>query len=155
MNKISLRGKHAISMDDKGRMAIPARYRTLLSEWCDSALVATVDTTEKCILIYPLPEWEVLQEKIEQLSSMNAASRRIQRMLIGYASDLEADSNGRVLLPAALREFAVLGKKLVLIGQGKKFELWDEQQWNEREAAWLSEDMDLADLPDELQQLSL
>jgi len=155
LKKISLRGVHALSMDAKGRMAIPARYRTVLSEWCDSLLVATIDTTEKCILIYPLPEWEVIQEKIEKLSSFNASSRRIQRLLIGHATDLEVDANGRVLLPSVLRDYAELDKKLVLIGQGKKFELWDEALWNDRRNNWLEEDVDLDSLPEDLMQLSL
>lgn len=155
MKKISLRGVHALSMDAKGRMAIPARYRSVLAGWCDSLLVATIDTTEKCILIYPLPEWEVIQEKIEKLSSFNASSRRIQRLLIGHATDLEVDTNGRVLLPSILREYAELDKKLVLIGQGKKFELWDETRWNDRRNNWLEDDIDLDDLPEDLMQLSL
>lgn len=155
LKKISLRGVHALSMDAKGRMAIPARYRTVLADWCDSMLVATIDTSEKCILIYPLPEWEVIQEKIEALSSFNVKTRKIQRLLIGHATDLEIDANGRVLLPSILRDFAVLGKKVVLIGQGKKFELWDEQTWNDRRDSWLDEDVDLDDLPADLMQLSL
>lgn len=155
MKKISLRGVHALSMDAKGRMAVPARYRTVLADWCESMLVATIDTSEKCILIYPLPEWEVIQEKIEALSSFNAKTRKIQRLLIGHATDLEVDTNGRVLLPSALREFAMLDKKVVLIGQGKKFELWDEQVWNDRRDSWLDEDVDLDDLPADLMQLSL
>lgn len=142
-------------MDAKGRMAVPARYRTVLADWCESMLVATIDTSEKCILIYPLPEWEVIQEKIEALSSFNAKTRKIQRLLIGHATDLEVDTNGRVLLPSALREFAMLDKKVVLIGQGKKFELWDEQVWNDRRDSWLDEDVDLDDLPADLMQLSL
>lgn len=153
--RISLRGVHALSMDAKGRIAVPVRYRTLLSDWCDSVLVATIDTSERCLLIYPLPEWEIIQEKIEALPSFNAESRKIQRLLIGHATDLEIDGNGRVLLPAALREYASLDKKLVLIGQGKKFELWDETTWNDRRDSWLDDDVDLDNLPEGLMQLSL
>lgn len=142
-------------MDAKGRIAVPVRYRTLLSDWCDSVLVATIDTSERCLLIYPLPEWEIIQEKIEALPSFNAESRKIQRLLIGHATDLEIDGNGRVLLPAALREYASLDKKLVLIGQGKKFELWDETTWNDRRDSWLDDDVDLDNLPEGLMQLSL
>lgn len=150
------RGISAINMDAKGRLAVPARYRTLLHDTYDSQLVATIDTEESCLLIYPTSEWEMIQEKIESLPSFNQTARRIQRLLIGYATDLEMDGNGRVLFPNLLREYAGLQKKVMLIGQGKKFELWDETQWNERRDAWLQEDLKQGlELPTELQSLSL
>jgi MraZ protein len=102
-------------------------------------LIVTIDTEQPCLLIYPLPEWELIEAKIEALPSFNPTTRRIQRLLIGHATEVEVDGNGRLLLSNPLREYAQLGKKVVLIGQGKKFELWDEALWNQRMEFWLSE----------------
>jgi MraZ protein len=96
----------------------------------------------------------LIEEKIEDLPSFIPATRRIQRMLIGHATEVEVDGAGRMLLPNPLREFAGLGKKVVLIGQGKKFELWDEAVWNERMDTWMNEPSEgLA--PDALAELTL
>ncbi|MBL4795731.1 MAG: division/cell wall cluster transcriptional repressor MraZ [Pseudomonadales bacterium] len=143
-------------MDTKGRMALPTRYRELVQNHCEGQMVVTIDTEEQCLLLYPLAEWELIEKKIEALPSFNRAARRIQRLLIGHATDLEIDGNGRILLPAKLREYAVLEKKLVLIGQGKKFEIWSEDKWEEKRVIWLKEEAEGNDqLPDELQSLSL
>jgi MraZ protein len=148
------RGASNLSLDAKGRIVLPARYRERLLEICQSQLIITIDTQQPCLLIYPLPEWELIEEKIEALPSFNPATRRIQRLLIGHATEVEVDGNGRMLLATPLRDYAKLGKKVVLIGQGKKFELWDEQCWNERMGTWLSETGD-ADTPDALTELTL
>lgn len=149
------RGVSSINMDGKGRMAFPTRYRERLMEQCDGNLVITIDTEERCLLIYPLPEWEEIERKIEALPSFNRAARRIQRLLIGHATDLELDGSGRVLLPAPLREYAGLDKKLMLIGQGKKFELWSEEQWDRCRDEYLDEGSDADALPEEMMNLSL
>ena len=133
---------------------LPARYRERLIEICQSQLVVTIDTDQPCLLIYPLPEWESIEEKIEALPSFNPTTRRIQRLLIGHATEVEVDANGRMLLSNPLREYARLGKKVVLIGQGKKFELWDEVLWNERMESWLGDDAG-DDMPDALAELTL
>ncbi len=133
---------------------LPARYRERLVEICDSQLVITIDTEQPCLLIYPLNEWESIEEKIESLPSFNPVARRIQRLLIGHATDVEVDNNGRMLLSNPLREYAQLGKKVVLIGQGKKFELWDEVVWGQRMEEWLA-DKTGGDLPEALAELIL
>lgn len=133
---------------------LPARYRERLVEICDSQLVITIDTEQPCLLIYPLNEWESIEEKIESLPSFNPIARRIQRLLIGHATDVEVDNNGRMLLSNPLREYAQLGKKVVLIGQGKKFELWDEVVWGQRMEEWLA-DKTGSDLPEALAELTL
>ena len=133
---------------------LPARYRERLLEICQSQLVVTIDTDQPCLLIYPLPEWEAIEEKIEALPSFNPTTRRIQRLLIGHATEVEVDANGRMLLSTPLREYARLGKKVVLIGQGKKFELWDEALWNERMEAWLG-DSGGDEMPGALAELTL
>ena len=148
------RGVSNLSLDAKGRIVLPARYRERLLEICQSQLIVTIDTEQPCLLIYPLPEWELIEEKIEDLPSFNPATRRIQRLLIGHATEVEVDGNGRMLLSNPLREYAQLGKKVVLIGQGKKFELWDEAVWNERMQTWLHESAD-ATTPAALEELTL
>ena len=120
------RGAATINIDVKGRMAMPVRFRDLFIGEVDPSinpqLVVTIDTEEPCLLIYPLLEWDLIQKKLEQLPSFNPTARRIQRLLIGHATDLELDANGRILLPALLREYAQLDKKVILLGQGKKIE---------------------------------
>jgi MraZ protein len=148
------RGASNLSLDAKGRIVLPARYRERLLEICDSELIITIDTEQPCLLIYPLPEWELIEEKIEALPSFNPATRRIQRLLIGHATEVEVDGNGRMLISNPLREYAQLGKKVVLIGQGKKFELWDEAIWAQRMETWLSESDD-SPTPDALAELTL
>jgi len=149
------RGVHNINLDAKGRMAIPARYRQLLHESNDGALIVTIDTEEKCLLVYPLNEWEPIQAKIEALPSFNPAARRIQRLIIGHATDIDMDANGRLLLPAPLREYAGLEKKMIMMGQGNKFELWDEEHWSDRRQSYLEAMRDETELPEELMNLSL
>lgn len=149
------RGVNQINLDAKGRLAIPARYRDQIADCCDNELVATIDTEARCLLLYPLPEWELIEKKIEALPSFNPAARRIQRLLIGHATDLEMDSNGRLLLPAPLRDYAQLDKKLVLLGQGKKFEIWSEALWSTTRDDYLAVSEELGALPDEMQSLSL
>ena len=149
------RGLHTINLDAKGRLAIPTKYREPLAELCGAHLVATIDTEERCLLIYPVNEWEEIQQKIEALPSFNPVARRIQRLLIGHATDLELDGSGRVLLPQPLREYAGLEKESVLIGQGKKLELWSKTLWQSRRDDYLDMVSQPDQLPDELQSLSL
>ena len=143
-----------MSLDAKGRIVLPARYRERLAEICNSQLIVTIDTDQPCLLIYPLNEWELIEEKIEALPSFNPTTRRIQRLLIGHATDVEVDGNGRTLLSTPLREYAQLGRKVVLIGQGKKFELWDEALWAQRMEEWLGDKVD-AEMPQALAELTL
>ena len=150
------RGVNAINLDAKGRLALPAKYRDLLADLCEGKLVITIDTEERCLLLYPLNEWEEIERKIEALPSFNKAARRIQRLLLGHASDTEMDGQGRILINAPLREYADLEKKMVLIGQGKKFELWSEQRWQEKRDQWLEECSESAEqLPEQIENLSL
>ncbi len=111
---------------------MPARYRERLSEICDGQLVVTIDSEQPCLLIYPLNEWEIVEDKINALPSFDPVAKNIQRKLIGYAEDIKVNSTGRLLLTGPLRKYAQLDKKVVLIGQGNKFELWDEQRWEEQ-----------------------
>lgn len=150
------RGINAVVLDAKGRMAMPARYREQLQHSETAQVIVTIDTESPCLLLYPLPEWELIEQKLQALPSFNRATRRIQRLLIGHATELEMDGAGRILLPQLLREYAKLDKRVMLVGQGKKIELWDEQQWQLGRSSWLEEEANSSgELPSELQSLSL
>ena len=149
------RGASKVTLDSKGRMAIPSRYRERLASRADGALVATIDR-DYCLLIYPLTDWEEIERKLIRLPALNKQARRLQRLMVGYATELEMDGHGRILLSRELRDFASLDKQAMFIGQGNKFELWDVDRWNTRRDEWLSDDdADSADLPAELESLSL
>lgn len=150
------RGINAINIDGKGRIAVPTRYRDALLAEDAGALVVTIDTEETCLLLYPVKAWQLIEANLQRLPSFNAQARRIQRLLIGHATDVELDGNGRVLLPPLLREHAKLDKRAVLIGQGNKFEVWDEALWQSRRSEWLAEEAAGDDsLPDEMKTFSL
>ena len=150
------RGITSINIDDKGRFAIPARYREVLMERDGGALVVTIDTQERCLLLYPVKQWELIEKKLEVLPSFNPVTRRIQRLLIGHATELEIDKQGRVLLPPLLRDYASLEKTIMLVGQGKKFEIWGEKQWDDGRASWLNEHaIGQSEMPPELNDLSV
>lgn len=152
---VSFRGITAVNLDAKGRFAVPTRYRDDLQKDCFGSLVCTIDTEEACLLLYPTVEWEIIENKLQALPSFNEKTRRIQRLLIGHATEIEMDSNGRVLLPSILRDYANLDKRLMLIGQGKKFEVWDEQKWQSGVETWLAKESEKSALPEELQSISL
>jgi len=152
---MSFRGINNLALDIKGRMVMPSRYRDKLLEGCGGRLVVTVDQ-DYCLLVYPLPEWEIIETKLVELPSLNKQARLLQRLLIGYATECEMDGQGRILVPATLREFAGLDKKIVMIGQGKKFEIWDEAAWDSSQEAWLeSVQNGEGELPASLEDLSL
>jgi MraZ protein len=106
--------------------------------------VITIDS-DRCLLIYPEPNWKEIEHKLEKLPSFDPTARKLQRLYIGHAHDVEMDAQGRMQLPTELRKFASLERRVALIGQSNKFELWDEDTWAERRDAWLNED-DLAHL---------
>ena len=134
-------------------MAIPSRYRESLASRADGHLVATVD--RECLLIYPLPDWEEFERKLMAVPNFNPVARRLQRIMMGYSKDLHMDAHGRVLLPKELREVSNLDRRAMLLGQGNKFELWDEDLWNRRRDEWLTvESGEVLDLPAELESLS-
>ena len=147
------RGVQHINLDAKGRLSVPARQRESLLDISAGSVVVTIDTQSACLVLYPLREWERIERDIQDLPTLNPAVRRFQRLVLGYASEFDLDGNGRVLLPGALREYAHLEKRVVLVGQGNKLELWSESLWEaECEAALAAEQ---GDLPVELMELKL
>lgn len=143
-------GSHAINMDSKGRIAIPSRVRELLED-CNGNIVLTAHTENRCLHMYPENQWQEILPKIEALPSFNKVSRRAKLLLIGHASPLELDANGRVLVPPTLREYAKLEKKLMLVGQGKGLELWSEEKF----AEYIDSSVDSEDMPEGMQNLAL
>ncbi|KTC78988.1 MraZ protein [Legionella cherrii] len=154
--KAMFRGINAITIDTKGRLAIPTRYRSALGAEEKTPLVVTIDTEETCLLLYTASQWQIIENNLQKLPSFNAAARRIQRLLIGHATDVELDANGRVLLPTVLRTYAQLEKDVVMIGQGNKFEVWNKDLWETRREQWLAEESSgTGGLPDEMKTFSL
>lgn len=150
------RGATLVNLDSKGRLAVPTRHREKLNEESAGLMVCTIDLHQLCLLLYPLPAWEIIEQKLSRLSSMNPAERRVQRLLLGHASECQMDGAGRILLAPTLRQHAGLSKEVMLVGQFNKFELWDEQTWYQQ----VKDDIDAelsAELPltDRLQDLSL
>jgi MraZ protein len=149
------RGVNNLTLDAKGRLAIPVRYRKRLMEVCEGQLVVTIDRGYY-LLIYPLPTWEEIETKLVHLPSLQPQVRELQRLLVGHATEISMDGHGRLLLPAELREFAKLEREVVLLGLMNKFELWDKSAWDTRREHSLAADHGAgAGLPEELARLAL
>ncbi|MGH8150891.1 MAG: division/cell wall cluster transcriptional repressor MraZ [Steroidobacteraceae bacterium] len=148
------RGATKITLDDKGRLVMPTRYRESILERAQGKLVVTVDR-DKCLLAYPRPEWEQTELKLMSLPSLHPQARWLQRLMVGHATDVELDGHGRFLLPPELREIAGIERSGWLLGQGNRFELWQEARWNKHRDQWLESTEAAADLPSLLDSLSL
>jgi MraZ protein len=133
------RGVSHLALDAKGRLAIPAKHRDALGGPVGPdgghphGLVLTADPG-RCLLLYPRAEWEPIQARLMAMSSFNETIRALQRLIVGHADDVEMDGSGRILVPPSLRQYAALEHRVVLVGQGNKFELWDESRWLEQTA---------------------
>ncbi len=155
------RGSTQLALDGKGRLSIPAKYRERLLARCGGHLMLTADPTNGCLLLYPYPEWEAVEARINGLSSMNPMTNKLKMLVVGSAEELELDSAGRILVPPMLRKYAKLEKDVVLVGQDKKFALWSEAAWQAlfEQAAQLPEMLNEAlrdgTLPEELKGFSL
>lgn len=149
------RGNNEINLDTKGRIAVPARYRDALMSQCGGSLVVTIDIKDRCLIIYPIPEWEKIENKIASLPSFNDTTRRMQRLLIGNAREVELDSAGRINVPPELRKYAEIDKRAVLVGQRHRFELWSQENWSTNHDVWLEEAAAELEVPEVMQSLSL
>ena len=133
------RGCSTLSIDNKGRLAVPSRYRERLVGLAEGHLVLTLNPLDRSLWLYPLPEWELIESKLAALSEFDRQGRRAKQMMRGYAADCQMDGQGRILIPQELREYDSLGKQVVILGQGNKFEIWDEQAWKKLREEWLTE----------------
>ena len=133
------RGIHTVNLDDKGRMAIPSRYRQRITAEADGCLVLTLNPLDRSLWLYPQNHWEQIETKLADLSEFDKRSRRTKQMMRGYAYDCQLDSQGRVLVPSELRDYARLLKQAVILGQGNKFEIWDQSSWEQQRDIWLAQ----------------
>jgi len=121
-------GETAISIDDKGRLAIPTGYRDVVASECGNRLVITYNPFESgCLYLYPQPVWEGVRDQVNRLPRTKKNSRLLQLKLVGAATFVEPDGSGRIGIPASHRNAIGIEKKAVLVGMGDKFELWSEQ----------------------------
>lgn len=149
---IMFQGETAITLDDKGRAAIPAAYRDLVSKSSGNRLVITYNPFENgCLWIFPQDEWEQVRDRVNKLPNVKAVHRNLQMKLVGAAAHVEPDGNGRILLPARQREVTGLEKRAVLLGMGNKFELWNEQVHLAKIRETISEDQ----ITEEMAELTL
>ena len=134
-------GVNTLNLDAKGRVAVPAKYREALAECCGSRVVVTLSpfVANKCLWLYPENEWRLVARQIVALPTMDPKAQAMKRLMLGHASEVELDGQGRILLSNELREFAGLGKRVALVGQVNKFEIWDEAAWSGGRESWLAE----------------
>lgn len=146
------RGANSINLDSKGRIAVPAKYRQCITESTASHMIITCDPYDNCLLIFTLEHWENTEADLQSLSNSKPLHRRLKRIMLSHATEVDMDANGRLLIPGVLRERAKLQKDVMLIGHGKTFQLWDENQWHnlveEDMAVMSSDELDSDDLPD-------
>jgi MraZ protein len=135
-------------------MAVPAKFRQRLMDSCQGQLVMTM-YQDPCLFVYPLPEWERVEQRLSDLSALDEAAQAIRRLMIGHATDVEMDGAGRVLVPPLLRELAQLDKDVMLIGQGERLEIWSERTWSDQRQLWRDKAarLDATQLSDELKSL--
>jgi MraZ protein len=145
------RGISRLALDAKGRVAVPARQRSALANG-NGHVVITADPS-RCLLVYPLAAWQPIEARLMALSSFDERIRALQRLLVGYAEEVEIDAAGRVLVSPPLRAFASLDKDAVLVGQGRRLELWNATAWDAETAKAIA--FDAGDLPPELAGFSL
>ena len=150
------RGFSTVSIDSKGRLAVPSRFRDRLGAIAGGCLVQTLNPLDHSLWLYPLSEWELIETKLAALSDFDKQSRRAKQMMRGYATDCQLDAQGRILLTPELRDYASIKKQAVILGQGNKFEIWDQKSWAAQRDQWLEQVGNDDDQPsDPLKGLSL
>ena len=145
-------GETAITIDDKGRLAIPTSYRDLVARACGNRLVLTYRPFDMgCLYLYPQDVWEKVRDQVNALPRTRSVNRQMQFKLVGAAAFVEPDGSGRISIPASQRSACGLEKRAVLLGMGDKFELWSEQA----HLAQIRQTLSDADLGDGLLDLQL
>jgi len=122
-------GSAQLSLDAKGRLAIPARHREPLAVASEGRLVLTANPQGRCLLLYPQPDWLPIRERLLKAPSFDPRSASLKRTMLGNARTEELDSAGRLLIAAELRDYANLGKTVWLVGMGSHFEIWSDEGW--------------------------
>ncbi|MCP5143786.1 MAG: division/cell wall cluster transcriptional repressor MraZ [Gammaproteobacteria bacterium] len=150
------RGFNSASVDNKGRLAVPVRLRERLTAGDVNLLILTLNPWDRCLWLYPLREWELIEDKLKALSDFDKQSRRTKQILRGYATECALDAQGRILIPADLRSFAGISSQVVVSGQGNKCEIWDKDSWAQARDEWLQGNVGAdGEAPAALQSLSL
>ncbi len=132
-----LQGTTYLNLDAKGRLAVPAKHRKALGAGDGSGVVVTVNPYDRCLWLYPEREWQSVVQKVIRLPSSQSDVRTLQRLLVGYAEELNLDGQGRILLGKALRKYAGLDRQVAFVGQGNKFEIWDAEAWDQGQDVWI------------------
>ena len=122
-------GQYAHNLDDKGRLTIPAKYRSDLAD----GMVATRGPRRQ-IVLYPLNEWQALTERVDALPRLDARAGNIRRLLYAFAEDLTMDKQGRIIVPPRLREYAQINTEVIIVGLNRYIELWAPERWREIES---------------------
>lgn len=149
------KGIHNLTIDAKGRMKMPMKYQKQNQEESGlTSVVLSIHPDDNCLVLYVADAWNELEKKIDALPSLNVFTKRLKRKLIGHATELEVDSNNRLLIPAPLRDYAKMDKKIILSGQGNNFEIWDELSWRQ-ELEKLDELTAQEEMPEALIKLSI
>jgi len=133
-------GEYQHNLDTKGRIAIPSKFRQQLS---GKAIITR--GLDRCLFVFTSKEWETFAQKIIALPIARSDSRAFTRLMLAEATDVEVDKQGRVLVPAYLREYARLGKEAVITGLYNRFEIWNSDSWKEYKAKTESSGDDIAE----------
>lgn len=141
-------GVNTLNLDAKGRLAVPAKHRESLAETCASRLVVTINpsSTDRCLWLYPEDQWLKVAQKLAELPAVDKRAQAYKRLILGHASEQELDAQGRIRVTPELRDYAGLGKRVAVVGQVTKFEIWDIETWGGNRERWIetfeSEDED-------------
>jgi MraZ protein len=138
-------GEYNHTVDTKGRLIIPSKFRELLGEEC-----SVTKGLDGCLFVFPQNEWNAFEEKLRTLPLTQKGARQFTRFFVAGATPCELDKQGRILLPATLREFAGLDKDVVLAGMLNRIEIWSKAKWTENNAY---DDMD--DIAEQMTDLGL
>ncbi len=148
----SFSGKYYNSLDPKGRVMIPASFRNLINQHYGSKLYVTTAAFDRCLLVYPAPLWEEFVEKVRALPQMKKSVRYLMRRVVASAHECELDRQGRLLIPAPLRQDASIDGEVVVVGQIDKIEIWSRKEWDKEVAL---ENIDREAYEEELASLGL
>lgn len=146
------RGSSNHTIDPKGRIIIPARFRDRIKSNGGNGIMVTV--MDKCLFAFPFDAWYEIEDRIMSLPTTNTYMRRFRRVFIGEAAECKCDKQDRILIPPTLREYAKLEKEIVLVGALKHFEIWSKELWN-AEKTELGNDLLREELSAEIDNLGL
>lgn len=131
LGRLMFRGSFEHSVDSKGRVSVPSKFRDIIADRYDGRLVMAMDF-DRCLTVYPLEEWEKLEEKIKTLPMMQKEVKDFMRFFFSSATECELDKQGRILIPPIHRERAGITKNVMLVGIINKIEIWDAEAWEAR-----------------------